>query len=554
MKFHNLSYEPKNAVFIFNGLIFSVMVFTHENSYLLDENSISSSSDDHSLNVVCDKLAWAGGQEKCEGGVSISAVKTATGTQIKINAGHPNETVRCVKLLLKGIRKGVAVGLRTPEGAEKEKKITGEGLLMRYPNGFDGLYTPLLVIKHSLNDFTFFRSLDNVVRPKTFVVLNNDDCFDIELIFEERAIDFRNSIDVPVWEIGKGISYEEIMSSQAMFIEKTYGLVPWEERQDVPRWMRDISLIASIHCQHWTGYIFNNYEQVLDNLKWITKRIAPERVLAYLPGWEGRYYWQYGDYRPDPRMGGEEGFKRLIDGAKELGVHVMPMFMINGANPRTEGFSEWGEPSIYVSAGGFKQIWGSCDWDTSRHYDHNCGLPLNPGAPLWQDRLVRQINNLIERFGFDAVFLDLAAVYINDPRYDTYLATIDIARRIREKNPDVLISGEGWYDAISLSIPLTQPALVPPGDTVWSDGPYAPLFDKYNRCFAHLGTGDPSRGSTGVFEWGYNKRTQRVPLRKGIIPTVTIVDGTIENAPDKVEEIIEDAKQYEEMFLKQFNK
>jgi len=549
MKLHHLSYEAKNAVFKFNGLTFSVMVFTHENSYLLDENSISTSSGGDSFNAECHRLAWAGGQEKCEGKVRIRAEKTAEATQIKIYASHPSETVRCVKLLLRGISKGAAVGLRTAEGARKEKEITEEGLLMRYPNGFDGLYTPLLVIKHSQNNFTYFRSLDNVVRPKTFVVLNSGDCFDIELIFEERAIDFKNSIDVPVWEIGKGWDYEEIMSSQAMFIEKTYGLLPWEKRPDVPQWARNISLVASVHCQHWTGYIFNDYERVLKNLIWISKRIDPERVLAYLPGWEGRYYWQYGDYRPDPRMGGEEGFKKLIDGAKNLGIHVMPMFMINGANPRTEGFSEWGEPSIYTSAGGFKQIWGSCDWDTSRHYDHNCGLPLNPGAPLWQDRLVGQIISLIDRFGFDAVFLDLAAVYVNDPRYDTYKATIDIARRIRENNPDVLISGEGWYDAISLSMPLTQPALVPSGDTVWSDGPYAPLFDKYNRCFGHLGTGDPSRGSTGVFEWGYNKKTQRVPLRKGIIPTVTIVNGTIENAPEKVEEIIEDAKLYAQMFL-----
>ena len=39
------------------------------------------------------------------------------------------------------------------------------------------------------------------------------------------------------------------------------------------------------------------------------------------------------------------------------------------------------------------------------------------------------------------------------------------------------------------------------------------------------------------------------PLRKGVIPTLTIVDGTLENAPEKVEQIIADAKQYAEKYL-----
>lgn len=50
-------------------------------------------------------------------------------------------------------------------------------------------------------------------------------------------------------------------------MENCYGLVPWEKRKDVPDWAREISLVAAIHCQHWTGYVFNDYEQVLENLK-----------------------------------------------------------------------------------------------------------------------------------------------------------------------------------------------------------------------------------------------------------------------------------------------
>ena len=55
-----------------------------------------------------------------------------------------------------------------------------------------------------------------------------------------------------------------------------------------------------------------------------------------------RYYWKYGNYVPDERMGGKEGFRKLCDGAKELGVHVMPMFGINVVGSHFENYEDGG--------------------------------------------------------------------------------------------------------------------------------------------------------------------------------------------------------------------
>ncbi len=82
----------------------------------------------------------------------------------------------------------------------------------------------------------------------------------------------------------------------------------------------------------------------------------------------------------------------------------------------------------------------------------------------------------------------------------------------------------------------------------WHDEPYPQFFDTYHRGFAHLCLGDPSRGSTGVHELGYNPE-RRSPVRKGVIPTVTMVDDTLENARDQVLEIINDAQMYAAMHL-----
>jgi len=308
------------------------------------------------------------------------------------------------------------------------------------------------------------------------------------------------------------------------------------------------SLVLNIHCEHWTGYVFNSYADVCRHIEKLSEHIDMSRVLIYLPGWEGRYYYNYSSYRPAPRLGGEEGFAKLIETAHRVGAHVMPMFMINGSNPRTEDFGIWGSSSLYVNPSGYPQVWGSCDWDSSRHYDHNCGFPMNPGAPLWQEHLVSQVNELLDKYGFDGVFMDLAAVYCNDRRYDTHQGALDIARRIREKHPEVLMAGEGWYDALSAAYPLTQPSLLLNGDCRWSDAPYGPLFDISNRCFAHLGTGDLSRGSTGVFEFGYNFSTRTVPLRKGIIPTLTVVDGTLDKAWSEVLEVLKQAEEYADLY------
>ncbi|HEX6508902.1 MAG TPA: hypothetical protein VF221_14840, partial [Chloroflexota bacterium] len=88
-----------------------------------------------------------------------------------------------------------------------------------------------------------------------------------------------------------------------------------------------------------------------------------------------------------------------------------------------------------------------------------------------------------------------------------------------------------------------RPSTEQEGTLHWHDEPYAPFFDRSCRSFAHLCLGDPSRDSTGAHELGIN-RVHRAPMRQGIIPTVSIVDGTIEQAAPEVEQIIDDARQY----------
>jgi len=537
----DLSFDFNDPVWEFGGLRFAMQVFTFENVYGLDPAACTLAADGERLVVECGGLTWAGGQELAEGGARIMAQAGPSTTTFTMEA-WAGERIRCVKLVLKGMPDGEIVNLRETEA----RHIPPEGLRLVYPSGWRELHTPLAIMCVGEGEHIWLRSLDRRVREKRFTWLRRDDALDIELIFEENATEMGNHVVVPAWEVGSSATPEAVIETHQVHVERAYGLLPWEERPDVPGWGREISLLAAIHCRHWTGYVFNDYTRVLATIRWLAERIEGRRILAYLCGWEGRYYWQYGVYRPDPRMGGEKGFARLVDGARELGVQIMAMFGANYANKGLPNYEQWGAPAEVLSAGGNRRG-GSVDWDGARHYDHGSGALLNPGSPTWQNHLVSQIHALVDRYGFNGVYLDISAMWLNDPRYDVHRGTLELIRRIREGHPDIMIGGEGWYDAIGAATPLVMSGHT--NDTLhWHDQPYPRLFDPYHRSFAHLVIGDPSRGSTGVHELG-SSRTRRVPVRRGVLPTVAIVDGTIERAPDAVAAIVEDAHLYARQYL-----
>ena len=541
----DLSYSFPSPHFYLGGFEFSVMIYTFRNVYAPKMDGIKLEQDGDTLLAKCQGLVWAGGQMEIPGNVTVKACVCEQGILVEASASleEVSEDIRSIKLVIHGLSKGKIINLTDA----RPKTIPEEGLILKYPEGWRDVGTPLVIMKTESGRLIYFQSLDNMVRDKWFVFVPSEYGINVELIFEEKATEMTNCIQSPSWKIGYGKSLEEIYEPHRLHVEKSYGLSPWETRTDVPEWARDISLIASIHCQHWTGYIFNDYAEVLENLKKICSQIEGRRVLAYLPGWEGRYYWKYGNYTPDERMGGEEGFRTLCEGAKKLGVHIMPMFGINLVGTHFDGYEQWGAPSEFRGPAG-SVYGGSVDWDGSRHYDHNSNRNLNPAAPRWQNRLYGQVTGLMEKYGFDAAFFDISAVWMNDPNHYLYDGIRKLMNRFKQYNPEMLLAGEGWYDGIASCIPLLQCGHTR-GKLHWHDEAYPPMFDTYARGFGHLCLGDVSRGSTGAHELGYNP-IQRCPLRKGIIPTITIVDGTLDKAPEAAAEIFEDAREYARLYLK----
>lgn len=529
------SFDFNDPMFDLQGFKVGVQLHTFENTYGLDPDRSHVVREEGVCTLVADGLTWAGGQERSEGFATVRCREVEGEFEFRLRGQH-HQVIRCIKLLLFDLP-----GTRVCTAGSEALEIPADGLLLTYPYG-DGrgltVRFPVALLDDGAGKFISFRCQDARVRPKRLAFLPNHEATRVELVFEEEGTEFARSISTCPWLVGRGLDPEEVVARQMRWMEQAWQLQPWDERPDVPDWLRPVSLCASLHGMHWTGYIFNTYADMVQALEWICDRIWGENVLAYLPGWEGRYYWQYGEYRPEPRLGGAEGFRKLVEGAHKMGVRVMPMFGANCANALLPDYPRFGKNAHLHSASGLVFHGNRPDWSGDRSHDPGWQAWLNPGAPAWQNWLYGQIMSIVDEYDCDAVFLDTIHVWQNDPYHNVHDGIQKLVRRLREGRPELLVAFEAAYDALMPLSPLVQHG--PPA--VWPE-----LFATYMKGTGHLSFPAPGSGSTGVHERGL--RPFYLPeLRREVLPTLTLVDNTLRDAPQQAEEVIALARAYAARF------
>ncbi len=531
--FFQFSFDFGDPVIEFDDYRFAFRVFTPSNAYGLDPSALTIERTPTGLRLQADSLTWAGGQERCEG--TFEAFITRTGDsgdaiEWEARATHP-EAVKSIATLMDSLPLGRV-------GPCQQGFLEGKGqeLLYCYPpvHPYYGemLYSPLILIESAAHELVYIHSLDDVVRPKRFYLRPDGAAYHGEFIVEERAYAWKSSFQTPRWRLARCQNPIQAYAAHQAHLERAYQLVPWELRQDVPDWARDIRLSINLHGVHWSGYIFNTYERMLEILRWVAGRIDPSQVLVYLPGWDGRYYWNYPQYEPDPRCGGREGLLRLTGEARSLGFHLMPMFGMNIANARQASFSGLKKALAHYPDG--SPYWANwIDWDNDRSLETWMAM-MNVGAPAWRDWLEERICRAVDDFMVEAVFLDISLFWLNDPRFDMYQGACKLASSLKRKYPQLLLAGEAWYDALLGIFPFCQ-ATPPPL--------YPQLITRYVRAVAHLRHPAPGRGSTGVHEQGlrgFNRST--LELNPDQIPTLAVVDDTFAMHRDIMEAVILKAK------------
>ncbi len=516
------SFDLGDPVFECFGRRVSFQLVTLENLYGLDPASatIELAGDVWTLRVG--GLAFAGQQQRAEGSFEAVVRREGEGRlRLRVRAQAP-APIRCVKWLIRDLDPALVV-LR---GDGSDAPVGRFGELLEYPTR---LQTALVRFRAGADSFAV-RAEDARVRPKRFAAwvervgpLAGRGV--VEWIHEEEATRFATTLDAPDLLLAHGAAAGSAEAEQLAFLERAFGLVPFAARADVPDWARRLRLVATLHGMHWSGRVFLRYAEMLDVLRFLAARVPGDSILAYLPGWEGRYYWQYGDYRPEPELGGHAAFARLCDGARALGVHVMPMFGANCVNVRLPALRDLPDEARLASATGARFHGNQPDWDLARAHDTGWQAWLNPGHPAWRERLASQIERVLETYPVDAIFLDTVHAWTNDPHAAVFDGVKALVERLRASAPRLLLAGEADYDALLGLFPLFQ--------RPWWETPSA-WTARYVRRFAHLCEGEP-RGLTGVHEFGvWLPGVSRAP-DAGEIATLAFQDGTLAQCRAEIE-------------------
>ena len=521
---------PEPSV-VFGGHRFSVLVFTDENTYAMDRSLIHAAGNDDALELTCTGLVWAGGQEKAPGKVTVKFTRTGRTIEWDIVA-EMQRPIKTVTTVIRDVPRG-KVGLG---GAPPADTHDGD-VLGGYTFGAGDLHggqtpqsmtTPVSIVQAGDADFLYLTTQDNRVRPKRYYYQAGENGFRTEAIYEHDAWRNDTRVVVPRWQLGRASTFEDAMAPHMTHLEKAFNLRSWEERTDVPAWMRDIAMVTTLHGEHYTGFIFNDYARQLEILRWMATQIPAERVLVFLSSWDGRYYWDYPNYVVPKRMGGEAGFHRLIGEARKLGFKMMPMFGTNAANRKQSVWPKIASGATHKIDGDIYNInW--VDWNNDRHQDAWLTY-MNLGEDKWRHHMEGRIADIISRFDVDAYFLDIVGGHVNSTNGDMHEGTKMLVRNLRERFPKVLCVGEMPYDALYEFIPVYHAG----GGARWR---------KYAHFFQHLSAPAAGRGSSGVHEWGFSRfNTETLGLSPNAIPTLQVVDDTFTKYRDTMSAIIAKAK------------
>jgi hypothetical protein len=529
--FMKFSFDFPEPVVAFGEHRFGFLVFTSENTYGLDREKIRVEVDGDTMRLTCSGFVWAGGQEKA-GGLLTAGFRRDIGKiewDVTVEMDQP---IKSVTTVIRDVPRGnVSFGggaLTDPRDNELLSAYPFGGGDLHGPGAANSMSTPLAIVQTAADDFLLICPLDDKVRPKRFYFQPGEKAYRVEAIYEHDGWRNDRKVTVPRWRLGYAKTFDGAVQSHMTFVERAFNLPIWETRTDVPAWTRRIAMVTTVHGMHYTGFMFNDYARMLEILRWIATQIPGDRVLVFLSSWDGRYYWDYPNYQVPERMGGEAGFRKLIQEGQKLGFKIMPMFGANAANRKQRVWPKIANASTMKIDGDVYNLnW--VDWNNDRHQDGWLTY-MNLGVDSWRNWLEGRISEIIQRFGVDAYFLDIVGGHVNDTHGDMHEGTQRLVMNLRAKHPGVLCVGEMPYDALHGFIPMYHAG----GGLRWQ---------KYSRFFQHLSSPAPGRGSSGVHESGFGRfNPETLSLSNNAIPTLQVVDDTFTKYRDVMAAIIRRAR------------
>jgi hypothetical protein len=312
------------------------------------------------------------------------------------------------------------------------------------------------------------------------------------------------------------------------WMEPAFGLSGLDVHPSLPPWGAEINFILEI----WgigkeSPKPLHTFEEMGRRLKAWAKLHPPRKTLLYLPGFaEHGIDSRAPSYDPSPELGGEEGFRKLVDLAHRLGYRVMihtNVLCMTFDHPEFERFREHQVVDVFGRAQG----WGldiDGDWLAEPYFAY-----INPGVTAWGDLMTGIIGDVIRKFRVDGVFLDQTLLAFNVSRGPEFVSGMrKHIERLEREFPDTLFAGEGLHEQVLAPLAMAQIHGIDSiaevhgmdGRTKWrSAHPVsAYLFGRYTRLTAHLLTRHPSHPMFKPQEAAYGKL--------GVLPALCLYNAT----------------------------
>jgi hypothetical protein len=286
------------------------------------------------------------------------------------------------------------------------------------------------------------------------------------------------------------------------WMESAFGAVPLGSRSGGPSWMRDVNFVLEM----WgigkeSAKPLHTFREMEARLRAFARLHPPEHTLVYLPG-----YAEHGidsrapHYNPSKELGGDAGFRSLVNAAHRLGYRVMihtNVLCMTFDHPLYPKFKKHQVVDVF----GKEQGWGldiDGDWLAEPYFAY-----INPGAKPWGDLMTAVIGDLVRRFNVDGVFLDQTLLAFNVARGPNFVTGMrSHVRRLVGEFPEVLFAGEGLHEQILEPLAMAQIHGIDSiaevhaldGAARWRTAhPVSTeLFGRYTRYTAHLLTRHPS--------------------------------------------------------------
>lgn len=369
------------------------------------------------------------------------------------------------------------------------------------------------------------------------------DFFSLGLGFEADAPLDSGALEATWYLDGFAESWREPVETHRAWLESAFELVPFSAHPHYPAWTDEIDFILEIWgASKERPEPLHTFDEMQERIRAFAAHHPPEKTLLYLPGFANNGIDSGApDYTPSEQLGGEEGFRALIEGAHGLGYRVMVhtnVLAMAFTHPEFERF----EPMQVVDPFGRPQTWGNDidgDWLQEPYFAY-----VNPGYSEWGDHMEGVVEQLVA-FGADAVFLDQTLLAFNDSRGPNFIEGMrSHVERLQRRFPDVLFGGEGLHEQMLPALPLAQIHGIDSitgihgleGAREWRHvHPVSShLFGKFTRLTAHLLTKHPS---SAVFE-----RQEAAYRELGVVPALVLYRRSHEIDPPALGEMLKRAE------------